>query len=342
MLTVMTWNLENLQRPAAGGDIAGYRRKLAQLVDVIAGVDPDLVGVQEVLAAPTDLAPASFADLRQALTQQTGDNWNGVTSTRRDQRGIRVGWLGRGTLTQPLEVNMFPPGVPPVTVDDTGVTITAARRAALAVTYTRSDGLRVDALTAHLKSKLLSFPGRSPDQQRFTTIDESERARYGLYALGQRAAEAATARFWATSVLASDGTRRNVLVCGDLNDTPEAATTQLLLGPPGSQIGTGGFDQADRGDAQRLWNLAPAMPAGDPATGIPCPELVPEQQRRPRAHRPVPGLPPPRARPRQHRGSTARRHPHRHGEPVLGGEPHSPLRPPTCHRTLQPLASCQR
>ena len=97
--------------------------------------------------------------------------------------------------------------------------------------YTHDDGLSVDALTVHFKSKLLSFPGRTPGQTRFNTQDESERARYGLYALDQRATEAVTARFWATTALADNGTRRNVLLLGDLNDPPEAATTQLLLGP---------------------------------------------------------------------------------------------------------------
>jgi endonuclease/exonuclease/phosphatase (EEP) superfamily protein YafD len=58
-----------------------------------------------------------------------------------------------------------------------------------------------------------------------------------------------------------------VLVCGDLNDTPQAATTQILLGPPGSQLDTGGFTRPDAGDGNRLWNLAPKMPPGDPATG---------------------------------------------------------------------------
>jgi hypothetical protein len=49
-------------------------------------------------------------------------------------------------------------------------------------------------------------------------------------------------------------------VLGDLNDEPLAATTQLLLGPPGSEIGTAGFDRADLGDGQRLWNLGPPIP----------------------------------------------------------------------------------
>ena len=123
------------------------------------------------------------------------------------------------------------------------------------------------ALTAHLKSKLLTFPGRDPQHPRFDTRDEAERARVGLYALHQRAAEAATIRAWATGQLQGQGQQRHVLVCGDLNDTPQAATTQVLLGRPGSQLGTGGFNQPDSGDGNRLWNLAPKMPAGDPVTG---------------------------------------------------------------------------
>ena len=50
------------------------------------------------------------------------------------------------------------------------------------------------------------------------------------------------------------------MVLGDLNDEVDAATTQILNGPPGSEIGTGGFDQPDHGDHQRLWNLAPRIP----------------------------------------------------------------------------------
>jgi hypothetical protein len=35
----------------------------------------------------------------------------------------------------------------------------------------------------------------------------------------------------------------------------------VLLGPPGSEIGTPGFDAPDKGDPRRLWNLAPLIPA---------------------------------------------------------------------------------
>ena len=64
---------------------------------------------------------------------------------------------------------------------------------------------------------------------------------------------------WATAAL---GSSDPLILTGDLNDTVQAATTQLLQGPPGSEIGTGGFDHPDHGDTQRLWNLAPLMPEG--------------------------------------------------------------------------------
>ena len=266
MFTVMTWNLENFERPAANAAEAAkerYAGKLKQISELITGAGPDLVGVQEVLADHEDLAPGVFDDLLAAL----GAQWNGCLSQRPDDRGIRVGWLSRGQLTSPTDVAVYPPGVPATTVDDHGTVITASKRGALAVTYTRGDGLTVQALTAHLKSKLLSFPGHDPQHPRFDTRDEGERARFGLYALDQRAAEAATVRAWATDQLQGHGQQRHVLVCGDLNDTPQAATTQLLLGPPGSQLGSGGFNRPDAGDGNRLWNLEPKMPAGDPETG---------------------------------------------------------------------------
>jgi hypothetical protein len=43
-------------------------------------------------------------------------------------------------------------------------------------------------------------------------------------------------RVWATAALGGAGDARHVILAGDLNDTVQAATTQLLLGPPGSEI----------------------------------------------------------------------------------------------------------
>lgn len=121
-----------------------------------------------------------------------------------------------------------------------------------------ADGRTIALVTCHLKSKLLTFPGG-----RFSTEDEGERARFGAYALFRRAAEAVTVRAAATELLAAQGQQRAVIVLGDLNDAAEAATTQILHGPPGSEIGTGGFTRPDRGDGQRLWNLAARIPDAD-------------------------------------------------------------------------------
>jgi predicted extracellular nuclease len=69
-----------------------------------------------------------------------------------------------------------------------------------------------------------------------------------------------TVRAYANELLDGKGSERAVIVLGDLNDEVQAATTQILLGPPGSEIGTVGFERPDQGDASRLWNLAPLIP----------------------------------------------------------------------------------
>jgi predicted extracellular nuclease len=128
-------------------------------------------------------------------------------------------------------------------------------RGAVAITVESGSGEPIRLVTAHLKSKLLTFPGN-----RFQPHDEDERARFGAFALYRRTAEAATLRVWVSAALAGAGETHRLILTGDLNDTEQAATNQLLLGPPGSEIGTHGFDRPDQGDHQRLWNLAPLMP----------------------------------------------------------------------------------
>jgi endonuclease/exonuclease/phosphatase family metal-dependent hydrolase len=265
MFSVMTWNLENFERPAANAEQAikdRYARKLQQIPELITSAGPDLVGVQEVLADRKNLAPPVFDDLREAL----GVEWNGCLSQRPDPRGIRVGWLARGQLSNPTEVAAYPHQVPATTIDDDDnqiAAITAAKRGAPAVTYTRADGLVVHAVTAHLKSKLLSFPGHDPHHPQFDTRNEAVRARFGLYALNQRAAEAVTVRTWATDQLQDQGQQRHVLVCGDLNDTPQAATTPAPTGPSRFSTGHRRVQPAGLGRRQPAGEPGSKMPAGD-------------------------------------------------------------------------------
>jgi endonuclease/exonuclease/phosphatase family metal-dependent hydrolase len=213
---------------------------------MINGEDPDLLSLQEV---GDDQA---VNDLKALLN----GSWYQQVSTLPDVRGIRVAWLSRHPIADSEEISAFPAKLQPVQQDDQGGTSNAMGRGGLAITVT-IDGVTIHAATAHLKSKLLTFPGG-----RFSTKDEGLRARYGAYALYRRTGEAVTMRAWVTAKLQSIGANEAVILTGDLNDTPLAATTQILQGPPGSEFNTGGFGHPDAGDAQRMWNVAPLMPAG--------------------------------------------------------------------------------
>ncbi|MGW3141610.1 endonuclease/exonuclease/phosphatase family protein [Streptomyces sp. NPDC001139] len=242
-----TWTLENLFRPGDPGgppDEATYRTKLAALAAVVTELDPALLGVQEV----------GDPDALQDLLDLVGGDWHTALSKHEDGRHIRVGVISRAPLRVLADTNAFPPGLHPVQVNDSGTELSAAGRGFLAVEVT-ADGGPLRVAVAHLKSKLLEYPGN-----RFFPHDEGERARYGAYALYRRAAEAATLRALADDLLDGDGRARDVAVLGDMNDEVQAATTQMLLGPPGSEIGTTGYDRPDQGDAERLWDVAPLIP----------------------------------------------------------------------------------
>jgi endonuclease/exonuclease/phosphatase family metal-dependent hydrolase len=220
---------------------------LEGLAAVINGQTPEALGLQEIGD------PDALGDLVDRLDGE----WHRQVSQHPDQRGIRVAWLSRRPIDDSADIEAFPAHLQPVQADDEGASEGAIGRGAVAISVKSESGRVVQLVTAHLKSKLLTFPGG-----RFVPHDEDERARFAAYALFRRAGEAATLRVWATGALDAHGEERALVLCGDLNDTPEAATTQLLLGPPGSEIGTGGLEHPDQGDRQRLWNLAPLMPEG--------------------------------------------------------------------------------
>jgi endonuclease/exonuclease/phosphatase family metal-dependent hydrolase len=252
MTVVGTWNLENLFMP--GGDFGprdetAYRRKLAGLARLIGDAGVDVLAVQEVGD------PDALADLATLLT---GD-WHHVTSRHFEKaHAIRVGFLSRLPMEVVADAAEFPAQLGTVRTGDDGTAIDRMGRGALAVRVA-VPGRELVLVAAHLKSKLLSFPAAG-GKSRFTPKDEGERARYAAYALNRRTAEAVTVRALADELLAGEGRTRPVMVMGDLNDEPQAATTQILLGPPGSELGTAGADRPDKGDASRLWNLAPRIP----------------------------------------------------------------------------------
>lgn len=241
-----TWNLENLFRPgesAGPSSDSAYDEKLTALATTIEQIAPDVLAVQEV----------GDPDALDDLVERLEGTWH-VELADPDRRGIRVGFLSRSELTEVEQHANFPDGVSAVQLNDEGETASRLGRPLLKATVDLGGSDPLTLVTCHVKSKLLTYPGN-----RFSPRDEDERARYALYALGLRAAEAATVRSYATTLLDGAGDQRALAVMGDLNDGVHSATTTMLVGPPGSEIGTAGFERSDKGDPMRLWNLAPLI-----------------------------------------------------------------------------------
>lgn len=114
----------------------------------INAIAPDLVGLQEV-------GDTTALDELVALLD---GNWHQRVSSFRDARGIRVAWLSKLAITASEEIDPFQPPLLPVQSNDQGATEATLGRGALAITITTNAG-ELTALTAHLKSKLLTFPG---------------------------------------------------------------------------------------------------------------------------------------------------------------------------------------
>jgi endonuclease/exonuclease/phosphatase family metal-dependent hydrolase len=250
----MTWNVENLFRPepGAGEEVKQrYQSKLELLADVIKRLDPDVVALQEIGG---EHGEEPLDDLHEVLG---GTHPHRALSAFRDGRNIQVAFLSKHTVDEREDVVDFPEG-PALDIHDLDETgnpkpIERMGRGALRVRVTKDD-LTVDLITAHLKSKLLTFPGG-----RFSPRNEEERAQVAGIALMRRMAEAVTLRIRVNDLLEGNN-RAPLLLLGDFNDVPEAQTSLILNGPPGSEIGTPGFNSPDRGDNVRLFNLAPRIP----------------------------------------------------------------------------------
>lgn len=250
---VMTWNVENLFRPKSGATQAEqqqFQQKVALLATVVNQLDPDIVALQEIGGVEP------LHDLQQALG---GNYMHRAVSAFPDGRGIRVSFLSKHTVDEQEDIVDFPPG-PALDINGLSTTgdpkaITQMGRGALRIRVTKN-GITVDLITAHLKSKLLTFP--RPGGSSFSPRDEGERAQVAGIALMRRSAEAVTLRIRVNAIL--QGNDQNPLILlGDFNDVPEAQTSLILNGPTGSEIGTGGFNRPDQGDDVRLFNLAPAI-----------------------------------------------------------------------------------
>jgi len=275
---LMTWNVENLFLPGPGADSERrerFDRKLRQLAATIDAAGPALLALQEV----------GEAEALQALQQRLERSMPFAALAEPDERGIRCAVLSTLPLTDRRQVPLFPALIRPVQTRDPvfddpdtpafDESLTNRLSRAVQEVTVLIDDQPVTVLSCHFKSKLIRYPrlrGRAGGSQ-FEPNDENERYRYGAYALYRRTGEAMAVRDRVNQILeGGTGRDRAVVVCGDLNDGPDAATTQLLQGPSGSELLTAGFRTGDRGDGSRLWNLAPLLnrdSAGNPPSTPP-------------------------------------------------------------------------
>ncbi len=235
---VMTWNVENLfpvGHPSGPKSPEIYEQKMRNLAHTILAIAPDVLAVQEVGD------PATFADLQRRL----GDRFPyTMLSSHPDPRGIRVGFASRLPLVQAREFYDFPQGALTNLCDADGDLIRHMGRGALKVTVVLAPGLLINVLCTHLKSKLVTYAGG-----RRYPLDEDERARETGAALVRRTAEAVGLRVYLNHLLTNNNDP--LILMGDLNDEPEAATTQIMLGPEDRSL-----TQRDKFDDIRLYNLA--------------------------------------------------------------------------------------
>ncbi|HEX5658754.1 MAG TPA: endonuclease/exonuclease/phosphatase family protein [Polyangiales bacterium] len=209
-----------------------YGAKLDHLTTVLRSLQPDVLALQDVRDEQSVDELALKLDFAAAVVGMP------------DDRGSRVAVLLR---REPLEVHYL----------DKGFSRTPLR------VVIEHAGQRLHIVTAHLDSKLATVLGG-----RDLAESEHERTRTLARALERRVQEVVALREHITELLAAE---EPALLLADLNDVPEAATTQLLYGPPGCQPrgpsdrtnAQGTFQRGDRHDAQRLFNVALLAPESD-------------------------------------------------------------------------------
>lgn len=260
--TVMTWNVENLF--PAGYRVspqkvvlqADYDAKLEYLARRILEVAPDVLALQEI-GSDGGATARALDDLQQRLQ---GLYPFQSLSCYPDGRGIRVAFLSRLAILRTKDVIDLAPGEL-ASVPDwyPRPHITRMGRCALQIEVEPAAGLLIRVLTLHVKSKLISYPATGKGS-RFAPKDENERATGAGLGLLRRTAECMAVRAHLNACM-TEKDKAHTVVLGDLNDEPQAATSQILLGPEDADV-----TSDDKLDSVRLYNLMASIPGrGDAA-----------------------------------------------------------------------------
>lgn len=223
-LPVATCNVLNLALPGrefyAGQpalDADDHERKLGWLGSMIARLNADIVAFQEIWDEAALKAAVARSGLRYAHVIAPGAE-AGASGTP------RVGLATRLVLESVQSTSEFAPGES-VLLPEIGLQ-TRFERPVLKASLRTRQGQRLHVLVAHLKSKRPKF---LQDAQGLPLEDRDDpliQARASLRSTILRAAEAAALRGLVLGLI--HRTREPLILLGDLNDGPHAATTQLI------------------------------------------------------------------------------------------------------------------
>jgi predicted extracellular nuclease len=198
-------------------DNAEFERKVNWLGSMLARLNADIVGLQEVWHE---------AALKEAVVR-SGQRWPTVAAPGAENGALgtpRVALVTRLAVDGIESVADFAPA-DAVPVPDLGLA-TRFERPVLHAQLRMKQGQRIHVLVAHLKSKRPKFLQDADGRALEDTSDPSISARATLRSLVLRGAEALALRRLVISI--TQRTREPLLLLGDLNDGPHSVTSQLI------------------------------------------------------------------------------------------------------------------
>ena len=223
-LVVANANLLNLAAPghtfypnAEPYEADEYQRKVGWLGSMLARVNADIIGFEEVWDESALHAAVAASGLHYARVVAPGAE-QGAQGTP------RVGLASRLAMESVQSITEFTPAQC-ITVPEIGL-YTRFERPVLHAALRMKHGLLLHVLVVHLKSKRPKFLQDAAGHALEDTDDPAVVARATLRSLVMRGAEAAAMRGLVIDI--TRRTREPLVLMGDMNDGPHSVTSQMI------------------------------------------------------------------------------------------------------------------
>lgn len=222
------------QEPFSEGE---YERKTSWLAAMLARLEADVIGVQEVWDEAALKAAVSRSGLRRHTVQVPGAE-HGATGTP------RVGLVTRLAIEQLTSIDAFA-SAECVTLPEVGP-VTHFERPVLRARLRLPTGHALHVLVVHLKSKRPKYLQDELGNPLEDRDDPAVTARATLRSLLQRAAEAAALRRIVVEITGRAGAHQGepLVLLGDMNDSAHAVTTQIIAANQAAAYDRGARDVA--------------------------------------------------------------------------------------------------